>query len=235
MTISGWGLALATHITAGGLALVSGFVALYALKGATVHRKAGMVFVYAMLTMAVLGMTIAAGRGKAPAVNIPAALLTAYLVITALTTVRPATRHSRWLNAGAMLLVFIVALTNLVFGFEAMANGGKRQGIPAFPFLMFGVVGLLAAAGDLRVIRSGALRGSARLGRHLWRMCFALLIATMSFFLGQAKVFPTSVRIPGLLALPVLVVLVTMLYWMWRVRRRRLHRSVVGVTALEAV
>jgi putative ABC transport system permease protein len=59
------------------------------------------------------------------------------------------------------------------------------------------------------------------LTRHLWRMSFALLIAAMSFFLGQAKVFPQPVRIYPLLALPVLAVLVTMLYWLWRVRARR--------------
>ena len=56
------------------------------------------------------------------------------------------------------------------------------------------------------------------LRRHLWRMCFALFIAALSFFIGQARVFPKPVRIFPLLALPVLAVLVTMLYWLWRVR-----------------
>jgi hypothetical protein len=73
----------------------------------------------------------------------------------------------------------------------------------------------------LRVLRSGALTRAARLARHLWRMSFALLIATMSFFLGQAKGIPSPIRIPALLALPVLAVLVTMLYWLWRVRIRQ--------------
>lgn len=91
--------------------------------------------------------------------------------------------------------------------------------MPAFPFVMFGVVGVLAAAGDIRMIRSVTLDGAARLGRHLWRMCFALFIAAMSFFLGQAKVIPEAIRIPGLLAVPVLAVLVMMFYWMWKVRR----------------
>ena len=63
---------------------------------------------------------------------------------------------------------------------------------------------------------------------------FALFIAAMSFFLGQAKVIPKPIRIPGLLALPVLAVLVTMLYWLWRVRRKRAFRGTVVVTPLEA-
>lgn len=80
--------------------------------------------------------------------------------------------------------------------------------MPAFPFFLFGIVGLLAAFLDLRMLRAGGLCGVARLTRHLWRMTFALLIAALSFFLGQAKVFPQAVRIPGFLALPVLAVLV---------------------------
>ena len=55
-------------------------------------------------------------------------------------------------------------------------------------------------------------------------MCFALFIAALSFFIGQAKVFPQPIRILPLLALPVLAVLVTMFYWLWRVRIRRRAR-----------
>ncbi len=47
------GPALFVHILAGALGLVSGYVALYAVKGATLHRKSGMLFVYAMSTMCV--------------------------------------------------------------------------------------------------------------------------------------------------------------------------------------
>jgi hypothetical protein len=99
---------------------------------------------------------------------------------------------------------------------------------------MFGVVGLLAGAGDLRVMRSGALRGAPRIARHLWRMSFALFIAALSFFIGQADELPAALRIFPLLALPVLAVLGTMLYWLWRVRFRRSVRGLVGIGAPEA-
>ena len=223
------------HILAGTLGIVSGFVALYATKGARLHRRIGMVFVCAMLTTSLFGVTIAAVRGVAPAVNVPAALLTAYLVITALTTVRPPLAGSPWLAPGLMLLALGVGLASLTFAVQAFAAGGTRNGMPAFPFVMFAVVGLLASAGDLRVMRTGALRGAPRLARHLWRMCFALFIAALSFFIGQSKVFPAPIRILPLLALPVLVVLVTMFYWLWRVRIRRSLRGIVGVGIPEAV
>lgn len=50
---------LPVHITGGIVAIVAGFVALYALKGASVHRKAGLVFVYAMVVMASSGAMMA--------------------------------------------------------------------------------------------------------------------------------------------------------------------------------
>lgn len=106
--------------------------------------------------------------------------------------------------------------------------------MPAFPFVMFGVAGLLASVGDVRMLRTGPLRGAFRLARHLWRMCFALFIAAISFFIGQAQVFPEPIRNRALLALPVLAVLVTMFYWLWRVRVKRSLRGIVGVSAPEA-
>jgi hypothetical protein len=223
------------HIAAGGVGLLSGFLALYAAKGAPLHRRSGMAFVVAMLTMCFFGTLIAAVRGVAPAINIPAGVLTAYLVITGLTTVRPLGAGSRRLDVLLMVVALAVGLTNLVFGFEAIRSpGGTRQGMPPFPFFMFGVVGTLGAVLDLRMMRSGGLTGASRLARHLWRMCFALFIASLSFFIGQAKVFPKPVRILPLLALPMLAVLVTMFYWLWRVRIRRSLRGIVRVRVAEA-
>ncbi|HJU73698.1 MAG TPA: hypothetical protein VJ717_08115 [Gemmatimonadaceae bacterium] len=222
------------HIVAGSVALLAGYVALYAAKGGQLHRKVGMLFVYAMLAMSTGGFLIAATRGVAPAVNIPAAVLTAYLVLTALTTVRPVATGARAFAIGAMLVAVGVGLTSSTFAIEAIANGGTRNGMPAFPFVMFGIVGLLGATGDLRVLRTGALRGASRLARHLWRMCFALFIAALSFFIGQAQVIPKPIRIMPLLALPVLAVLLTMLYWLWRIRVRRSLRGIVRIGAAEA-
>lgn len=229
-------LTLLIHILAGALGLAFGYVALYSTKGATLHRRSGMLFVYAMVTMCLGGFALAvATNNNWTAVNASAAVMTCYLVITSLMTVRPPGTSSRWLAVGAMLAAFLVGATDLVFGFEALAGGGRRNGVPAFPFFLFGVVGLVASGGDLRMIRSGALRGASRLTRHLWRMSFALFIAAMSFFFGQAKVIPEPLRIMPLLAVPVLAVLVTMVYWLWRVQHKRASRALVGVSAQEAM
>jgi len=52
------------HVLGGTIAIVSGYVALYALKGAQLHRKSGTIFVYAMLVMSLSGAEIAVGRAR---------------------------------------------------------------------------------------------------------------------------------------------------------------------------
>jgi ABC-type Fe3+-siderophore transport system permease subunit len=61
-------------------------------------------------------------------------------------------------------------------------------------------------------------------------MCFALLIAAGSFFVGQAHTFPEALRQPALLAVPVLVPLLAMPYWVWRLRRRKPARLLDHLT-----
>ena len=80
-------VSLVVHIVAGGVGILTGFVALYAIKGAQLHRKSGTVFVYAMIAMAMLGGMLAVGAKQSATGNVPVAFLTLYLVITALTTV----------------------------------------------------------------------------------------------------------------------------------------------------
>ena len=214
------------HILVGGLGIVSGFLALFTVKGARLHKKVGMVFVYVMVTTALTGMVMAVVLGAAPRINVPAGLLTAYLILTALTTVRPPFAGGRTVLVVGMLVAFGAGLFNLALGAETLAGPARTRGF-AVPFFMFATVGLLAGAGDLRVLRTGPRRGTHRLARHLWRMCFALFIAALSFFVGQADVIPPPFRIRPLLPLPGLVALVMMFYWLWRVRIRQSLRGVV--------
>jgi uncharacterized membrane protein len=224
---------LLIHILAGGLGIVTGFVALIAAKGAQLHRRSGRLFVYSMVTMALSGALIAALRGEE--VNVIAGSLAAYLVVTALATVRPPGSRARQLNIAALAVAVSVALASGALAFGAVARGGVWEGIPAPVLFMFSIVALLGSVGDVRMMRSGGVRGAPRLARHLWRMCFALYIATASFFLGQADEFPEALRIPALLAIPVLAPLLAMVYWLWRVRVRRPLRKIPTVGSTEAI
>jgi hypothetical protein len=222
-------LLLPVHIVAGGLAVILGAIALVASKGAFLHRKAGMLFVYAMLTMGASASILAMGNGQTA--NFIGGIMCAYFVITALTAVRPATSSMRWLLVGAAAFAFGLAAYEFRWGVVALGRPRMAiNGVPAAMMFFLGTVALLAGSGDVRVLRSGPLRGAQRLRRHLWRMCFALFIAAGSFFSIRARVarvLPEPFLSPTMRVLPVLLIFVAMFYWLWRVRGRvaagRLH------------
>ncbi|APV49429.1 hypothetical protein BWI17_06880 [Betaproteobacteria bacterium GR16-43] len=212
------------HVIAGLLALCAGAVALSTRKGGGLHRRYGRIFVYTMLVMASMGAIIAARhvvagfQPKMQTLNVIAGVTTCYLVVTALLTVRRpvGTEGSRWVDGTALLVALAVGIASIAFGLRAM-TAGKDPWFPAAPALFFGSIALLAAWGDFRMIRLRGLRGRRRIARHLWRMSFAMFIATASFFLGQAKVFPEALRVFPLLAVPVVLVLAALAYWSVRV------------------
>jgi uncharacterized membrane protein len=207
---------LRIHIVAGALALILGAVALLARKGARLHRRSGQLFVCAMVVMGITAAVLG---------NIGGGLMSAYFVVTAVTTVRPATALTRWVNVSALVVAAVLALGSMDKGFKAFASpGGMLNGVPFFMLFFIGTVMTIAAIGDVRVMWSGVLRGGPRLARHLWRMCFALFIAAGSFFSIQARVaklLPEPFTTPAMRVLPIALVFIAMFYWLWRVRGRR--------------
>jgi uncharacterized membrane protein len=224
---------LPVHIVAGGLAIVVGAVALAAAKGQWLHRKSGVVFVAAMLTMGLSGSAMALWHG--PNANALGGFMSAYLVVTAWATVRPPSAGPRHLAAATMLAALVLGVVNLALGFMALSRPHRAlDGVPAPAFFIFALVGLLAAAGDIRVLRAGPLLGAQRLRRHLWRMCFALFIAAGSFFSIRARVariLPEPFLGPGIRVLPIVLPLLLMIFWLWRVRAGRSHRPIGGASA----
>lgn len=68
-------------------------------------------------------------------------------------------------------------------------------------------------------------------------MCFALFIATASFFSIRArvaKVLPSAFTTAPMRTLPIVFVLVVMIYWLWRVRRRGVAARLIQQPAAAA-
>jgi uncharacterized membrane protein len=199
---------LLVHICGGVLGVLSGSVALVARKGSRLHRRSGDVFVIAMLSMASSGAYLGFLKSQTP--NFLAGLLTFYLVATAWLTVR---RREGETGRGE----FALLLLGLAAGIGALIAGGSVA-------YVFGLVIVLAVAGDVRMLIRGGVSGAKRMVRHLWRMCFALFIATASFFLGggnragfRARLFTPAIRKTHLPALPVIIVVAVTIFWLCRV------------------
>jgi hypothetical protein len=212
---------LPIHVAAGGLAIVLGAAALLSKKGGPVHRRVGLLFVGAMLVMGI-SASILAFRNSSSDPNVTGGFLTAYFVGTALVAVRPVSGWTRGLNLALLPIPIGLAVSGIVQGAKALNSAhGSFNGVPFQMHFFMATVLLVAAAGDIRVLRSGALHGGPRLARHLWRMCYALFIAAGSFFSIRervAKVLPEPFTTVPMRTLPILLVFGAMMYWLWRVR-----------------
>lgn len=205
------------HTMAGALALIGGALALATLKGGAWHRRAGTLFCLGMLAMALSGSVLALWRDKP--LSLLSGLLVVYLVLSGWWTVRrPVPALRRWLVAGALAALALgAALLALGAGLLQPWRGA------AGPSFVFGAIALVAAVLDLRLLHAGAIGGRHRVTRHLWRLCVAMLMATVAFFLGQAPLFPVPLRRFDLLGVPVLAVLAASVYLaarLWLPRRR---------------
>jgi len=219
---------LPIHIAAGGLAIILGAVALSVKKGGNIHRRSGLLFVYAMLVMGVSASILSLLKGREVG-NVFAGVLSAYFVGTALTTVRPVSPWTRRINAIALTGAVVLAAGCVFSGVSLINTPGRDSS--GVPFQTGGVMSLIiaallimAVAGDVRILRFGMPRGAPRLARHLWRMCFALFIAAGSFFSIRervAMILPEPFTTGQMRLLPIVLLFGTMFYWLWRLRGRR--------------
>ena len=222
------GMILPVHILGGMFALLFGYTALYATKGATLHRKSGLGFVIAMIIMSLTGALIA--TVKPDRGSIIAGLLTFYFVVTGLLTVKHVPGQRR-IEIIAMVWGFVIGLFAIWAGWW-LAQRGRPE---AAPMLIFSAMAIGGAIGDWKMIRAGGIEGKPRIKRHLWRWCFAMWVAAASFFWGPPNRVPELIRIPALLPIPVLTPIVVMLYWLWRMRGRKAVKGVVTTSPVVAV
>jgi hypothetical protein len=219
------------HIIAGTLGMLSGYVAVFLLKGSRRHGLAGNVFVITMLCLSASGVFLAVMKSQPG--NILGGTLTFYLVATAWLAARRRDGKPGRVDWVALLVVLGVGATQVTLGIEALTSPtGIRFGYPAWPYFFMGSVAVLAAMGDVRVLVRGGISGSSRIARHLWRMCFALFIAASSIFLARQQIFPVFMRRTGALFLLSFLPLGLMVFWLVRVRfTRQFKKSVAGYRA----
>ena len=208
---------LALHIVSGTVGVLTGAATLSLPKGSRWHRRTGDIFVIAMLSLALTGIGMAIVKSQPG--NILGGSLTAYLVSTGWLTMRHREIRIGIFNWAAAAFGSAIAITLLTLAAAAAKTpSGMVFGYPPGPYILMGTVGSLTAIGDARLVVSRALSGRQRLGRHLWRMCFALFIGTSSIFLARPYLFPAFMRTTGILYMLTFFPLVLMIFWLFRVR-----------------
>jgi uncharacterized membrane protein len=227
------------HVFGAVIGLLAGALSMILRKGTDWHRVAGQIFTVSMVAMTTSAVYVALFE-RPNIVNVIAGTLTFYLVITGWMAGRRREMKVSPFDAGALIFGVIATVTAMSSGVAAAnAPKGTLDGFPAPGFFIFGTVALLFTIGDVRLLVRGGIAGTKRLARHLWRVGVAYLITLLSFFPGQARLFPPEWRKSILPYLPVILFVIAMIYWIVRVRRlnrrraalRPELRAAVGVSA----
>jgi len=199
------------HAPAGLIALLSGVGALMTVKGSTQHRLLGKIFGVSMLLMCASAVYIAYLNKTMDSLFV--GLMTFYLVATAWDTAASKEKMIGMFHYVALVYALLVGISALLIELQ--------KADPDAPSL-YGVVivSILVIIGDVRMIVQRGIVGAQRLARHLWRMCLALLLAVISFAFQVQKTYPLISQEAALL-IPGTLVLVTMLYWLFRVLFRK--------------
>jgi hypothetical protein len=207
-----------THISMGMVALVSGAAAMSLRKGSPLHARSGTAFFVSMLVMAACGWWISVFIRPVMG-NVMGGMLAFYLTATAWLAVRRRPGETGRAEVALALLALASGITGI--GAAAVAASSQSHGLHGSPptfYLVFGAAALTGYLLDVRMLSRGGFTGAARTTRHLSRMCLAMFMATASFFLGQARLFPTGIRNSGVLTIPVLLVIGGFVYFLVRVR-----------------
>ena len=200
------------HFPAGTLAILAAFTAFYYPKGSSKHKKAGQVFTIAMLIMLISGGIAGALKGSVEDMFLAA--LVSYSVFTAWLTVR---RHQPVIG----ILEYLALAYIVIFGLAALAidpewDQVKEPGVFTFNAIM----ALAFALGDIRNILLKGMQRTYQLARHIWRISFSLVWAALAFSDKIIKMLDSTIeQLPYVAAVPALVVLCTLSYWLFRVYR----------------
>lgn len=181
------------HIAGGMIALASGAVAVAVRKGGNRHAAAGTWFCISMLVLGVTASMLA--PFKTPPESPIGGVMVCYFVATAWVTARRRDGRPGMFEKIACSIVLAIAVAMIWSGLNAALSTAPPSSPPSPSVLVaIGGICLFAGLADARYIYRGTLTTAQRITRHLWRMCFALFIATGSFFLGQQDVMPQAVR-----------------------------------------
>lgn len=211
---------LILHILGGSIGILAGYAAVLAAKGERLHILFGKAFLFGMALMATAAIYLASqltALKHMELANIGMGSVVLYLISTSWMAVRRKPGTTGTFEKFALIAGVAIAATFLFWGIRARAPGGFDGYGPQLYFAVGSIMALFAAF-DVKAIVQGGVNGSARIARHLLRMCTAWFIACTSFFQGQQKSMPVWMQGSKVLLVLAFAPLAFMLFWYVRVR-----------------
>ena len=215
---------LLAHIAAGFIAMGSGLMPLFTLKGNREHRLWGKIFVWAMGFASLSAFPLAYLR--LDPLQAAVGVFSGYLTLFGLRVLRRGRTESRvsvwdWALAFGSLAVFALLC---VMGVSVLATAPallRAAGSQAIAALMFGLLGLAVAGRDIHSLAVRAFSQRRRITDHMLALSLALLTGYSAFLNTQMyRMTGLNWPIAAKMSLPFALFTPPLLYWAWVGDRR---------------
>ena len=220
----------AIHAPAGTLALVTAVFAMFAKKGGTLHRNAGSCFTASMMVMLISGIAAAYLKDSTDDMMLGAIVL--YTLFTAWLTV-----HHKKNEMGALEIIALVWVIGFTITAFSISTGWREVELPPLAYMIWGGFAILCALGDIRNLYQSGLSGTQRIIRHVWRIGFSLLWSALAFTDKIVKMLGANLKgMQGeqlllIVAIPTILILFTILYWITKILFTREKFAYYGETS----
>lgn len=215
---------LLAHIAAGFVAMGSGLMPLFTLKGNREHRLWGTIFVWAMGFASLSAFPLAYFRSDPfqAAVGVFSGYLT-FFGLRVIRRGRPESQVSVW-DWALALGSFAVFLALLGAGARALAASPallRTAGSQAVAALMFGLLGLAVAGRDIHSLAVRDFSRRRRITDHMIALSLALLTGYSAFLNTQlTRITGLNWPIAAKMGLPFALFVPPLLIWAWVWDRR---------------
>lgn len=197
------------HAAFGGIALLTGLVAVIARKGKTIHKRFGLLFYYAMILSGLSAMLIAVLPNHESPFLFAVGIFSLYFVLTGYRALR-FKRKIPDLKLDKAISVFML-LTGVLMIFLPLILTRSINII----LVVFGLLGIIFSTQDLRLFKNPKRLRSIWLRLHLGRMLGGYIAASTAFVVVN-QFFPSIYGwfIPGIIGGFVIW------YWIKKVHRK---------------
>lgn len=182
------------HAIAGGIALLSGLVALSTKKGSPVHKGMGKVFFYSMLASATVAIIVAGIPGHKNPFLLSIGLFSLYFLLSGYFSLRLK-------KQGYPFTIFItLAWVLLAIGIGLIAFPLIKYGSIQIVPLVFGIFGIVFAIRELRLYRHPEKVYQSWMSLHLGKMTGGYIAAVTAFVVVN-NILPGAIGwiLPGLI------------------------------------
>ena len=202
-------LGIIIHAVLGGLALLSGLIAIISKKGRLVHKKSGIIFYYAMIASGVSAIVIALMPKHENPFLIAIGIFSLYFVVSgyrALTYKKVNT---------SIKIDKTISIAMLVTGILMIALPPIISQSINLVLLAFGVTGILFAMRDLKLYKNREQLKKGWLKLYLGKMLGGYISATTAFVVVN-NFFPGVYNwfIPGIIGA------IYIIYWMRKIDKK---------------